>query len=625
MKKIVIVFSGYNQRAVISFLRTLEKNKICYALIASSTQDTIFQSSYADKVEYVRKNKQLDLQEICMAIDLICQKYQTNQCLIAPSTEALNRFLLQYIDVFERHNCIVPLVDEKLYASISDKDSFRKICKENGACVPNVIELPEQFDAFFVAKPKKYVAKDGHAYSPVIITSEKERKDFVETYDRDDFFYEEYIEGESLYLLYYFTKSGDVFHFSQVNYAQQTGGKSILAAGCATLHDEEISNVYEKLFHSLNYFGFVMVEIRKNPKGLFMIEANPRFWGPSQLFCDAGYNFFEVFLWEYGYLADLQEFIIDFSARYFWSGGGDFTLPASFVWHKNGEECVMSEWESFMKADMYQRKDTLKIWKEERYAQKKELLKNLYMKTSKHSNYQIMPTVLRGILDVNELQTQSRYEEERFHYITKYVNIKGKKVLDIGGNSGYFTFESYSAGANMVDYYEGNPVHAEFVKEAVDLLDLQKCIHVYPEYFMFHNSEEKKYDIVFCLNVIHHLGDDFGEEAELGEVKRKMLACINSMAKMTDILVFQMGYNWCGNPKMGLFEGGTKQEMEEYLYEGIQNHWEILKTGIAEKRDGKIQYTDKNERNNLREDALGEFLNRPIFILRSKFVCKDIM
>lgn len=55
MKKIVIVFSGYNQRAVISFLRTLEKNTICYAIIASSAQDTIFQSSYADKVEYVRK------------------------------------------------------------------------------------------------------------------------------------------------------------------------------------------------------------------------------------------------------------------------------------------------------------------------------------------------------------------------------------------------------------------------------------------------------------------------------------------------------------------------------------------------------------------------------------------
>lgn len=618
MKKIVIVFSGYNQRAVISFLRTLEKNIICYAIIASSAQDTIFQSSYADKVEYVRKNKHLDLQEICMAIDLICQNHHVRQCLIAPSTEALNRFLLQYRNVFEGHNCIVPLVDEKLYASVSDKDSFWKICKKNGISVPNLIELPKQFDTSFVAKPKKYIAKDGHTYSPVLITSEKEWQDFVEKYDRHAFFYEDFIEGESLYLLYYFTRSGEVYRFSQVNYAQQTGGKSILAAGCATLHNDDISKEYENLFLSLKFFGFVMVEIRKTPKGFYMIEANPRLWGPSQLFCDAGCNFFEVFLWEYGYLEELQAFIIDYNAGYFWSGGADFALPASFVWHENGKECVISKWESFMKMDMYQRKDTLKIWKEERNARKKELLKYLYMQTSKHSNYQMIPTALRGILDANELQIQSRYEEERFRYIKKYVNIKGKRVLDIGGNSGYFTFESYSAGADFVDYYEGNSVHAEFVKEAVELLDLQKRIHVYPEYFMFHNKVKKRYDIIFCLNVVHHLGDDFGEEAELGEVKRKMLTCINSMAKIADILVFQMGYNWCGNPKMGLFKGGTKQEMEKYLHDGIQNDWEILKTGIAEKRGDKIQYMDKNEGNNLREDSLGEFLNRPIFILKSK-------
>lgn len=623
MKKIIIVFSGYNQRAIISFIRTLEKNKICYAIIAASPQDTIFQSSYTDKVEYVRKNNQLDLQEICMAINMVCRKYQVNQCLIAPSTEALNRFLLQYINVLKKYNCIVPLVDEELYTSVSDKDSFWKICKENKLCVPELIELPEQFEVSFVAKPKKYVAKDGHNYSPVIITSEKELESFVERYDVEEFFYEEYLEGESLYLLYYIMKSGEVYRFSQINYAQQTGGKSILAAGCSTLHNNEIAKDYENLFHSLKYFGFIMVEIRKKQNDFYMIEANPRFWGPSQLFCDAGCNFFEIFLWEYGYLKELPEFIIDYSARYFWSGGADFTLPFSYVWHNKGKEHVMSNWESFIEKDIYRRKDTLGIWKEERDVQKKELLKYLYMKISKHSNYQILPTALRDILDVNELEIHSRYEEERLDYILKYVDVNGKRVLDIGGNSGYFTFESYSAGAKTVDYYEGNPVHAEFVKEAAKILGLQKQIHVYPEYFMFHNNERKSYDIIFCLNVVHHFGDDFGEETELKEVKRKMLMCINSMAKITDILIFQMGYNWCGDPKRGLFEGGTKREMEKYLQEGVQDYWEIVKTGIAEKRDDKIQYVDKNERNNERVDSLGEFLNRPVFILKSKLACKN--
>jgi hypothetical protein len=40
--------------------------------------------------------------------------------------------------------------------------------------------------------------------------------------------------------------------------------------------------------------------------------------------------------------------------------------------------------------------------------------------------------------------------------------------------------------------------------------------------------------------------------------------------------------------------------------------------GIAEKRGNAIVFSDLSESNLARNDALGEFLNRPIFILRSK-------
>lgn len=620
MHRFVIVFSGYNQRAVISFIRTLENNKMSRcAIFASSLHDTIFQTSYVDKVEYTRKNKQLNLQEICMAIDMLCQKYKLDECLIAPSTEALNRFLLWHRDILQKHNCIVPLVDKEIYESISDKYSFWKICKERNLCVPKRLTLPEQFTMPFVAKPKEYMTMGGKINAPIIVDSQVGLDDFKKNYSREDFFYEEYVTGESLYLLYYVMKSGKVYKFSQINYAQQAGGKSILAAECSTLHQEEIAQKYEALFLALKFWGFIMVEVRKGKADFYMIEANPRFWGPSQLFCDAGYNFFELFLWEYGFLDECPSFLIDDKATYLWSGGADFTSPGSFVWHDKGRERVVSDWERFEKGDIYRRKDTLGIFRGERIAMKKELLKSLYMKTSKHSNYQILPTLLRDIVDITDLEVKSRYEEERFNYILKNVNIEGKRVLDIGGNSGYFTFESYCAGASMVDYYEGNPAHAEFVEESKKVLGIQKNLNVHPEYFSFSGSDQKIYDIVFCLNVVHHLGDDFGEETNIAEAKKKMLLCINSMAKMTDILIFQMGYNWCGNVANGLFEGGTKQEMEAYLQDGVKDCWEIVKIGMAEKGDGKIQYMDKNERNSLREDSLGEFLNRPIFILKSKF------
>lgn len=615
----IIIFSGYNQRAVIAFIRTLEKNKINrYVIIAASSQDTILQTAYAARVWHIREHKELNLQEICRVIDMVCQKYGEDTCMIAPSTEALNRFLLQHRSTLQEHKCIVPLVDEELYITVSDKDRFCSLCAANNLRVPAQTELKEEFESSFVAKPKQYLSQDGHAYSPVIVQTKMDFDYFGRNYNKDDFFYQEYVEGESFYLLYYFMKTGEVLKFSQVNYAQQPDGKSILIAACASLHNSRISDEYEKLFRDAGYFGFVMVELRKNNDDYYMIEANPRFWGPSQLFCDAGCNFFEMFLYEYGYLEKVPEFKIDYDAKYVWSGGADRFPPSACVWYGRGKNIVTLKQEEFLKNDIYKREDTRSLYfKGEIMQEKKKKLEELYMTGSKHSNYQILPAILRGMIDTEELVIQSRYEQERFNYIMDNVDIKGKRVLDIGGNSGFFTFETYSNGAETVDYYEGNHVHAEFVKEAVNMLDLQQHIRVHPAYYLF-DSSEKKYDIAYCLNVVHHLGDDFGTDKEIEKAKESMAGCMNQMAKVTDIMVFQMGYNWCGDSRKGLFENGTKQEMEKFLQEETKDYWEIIKTGIAVGSRNHIQYVEKNNRNNQRDDTLGEFLNRPIFIMKSK-------
>ena len=47
----IVIFSGYNQRAVIAFLRCLTKNHIEeYVIVAASNQDTILKTKYKDKI-----------------------------------------------------------------------------------------------------------------------------------------------------------------------------------------------------------------------------------------------------------------------------------------------------------------------------------------------------------------------------------------------------------------------------------------------------------------------------------------------------------------------------------------------------------------------------------------------
>ena len=58
--------------------------------------------------------------------------------------------------------------------------------------------------------------------------------------------------------------------------------------------------------------------------------------------------------------------------------------------------------------------------------------------------------------------------------------------------------------------------------------------------------------------------------------------------------------------------------MIDFVKEGIKNLWDIIDIGIAEKNNNSIEYHKLNKNNIERDDSLGEFLNRPIFIFKSR-------
>lgn len=617
----ITVFSGYNQRAVIAFLRTLQKNKIeSYCIIASGEEDTILKTCYRERVIYVRKIKQLDLNEIIDALKLAINMSDEKSVFIAPSTEALNRFLLQYREIFEQMGCIIPLVDKELYEQVSDKGKFYMLCIENEISVP--LEYPKEdvFSKPLVAKPKKYVSACGEVYSPIFLLSEQEYMSFLNKHNMDDFDFQEYLNGGiSIYLLFYFSRFGEVFFCTQRNLAQQPGGKSVIAACYDKFYGQEkIAEEYIKLFKKIGFHGLVMVEIRLLNGKDYMIEANPRFWGPSQLFCDMNYNFFEFMLKDYGFMKQIYDISKNESAVYFWSGGAKKSVleDMDYFLEPDGMKILQENYSSFVAADIYQKEDTMAIYNI-------ELLEKLYMQNSKHSNYQALPSALAEILDEEKLKIKTRQEWERLSYIKKHMDFSGKSVLEIGGNTGFFTFEILKAGACHVDYYEGNQIHAAFVRAASETLKTEDKLSVYSEYFLFEKEKNKKYDVALCLNVVHHLGDDFKDINSKDTACMEMIASVNSLSEYADILIFQMGFNWKGDCKEPLFKDGTKKEMKLFLEEGTKDFWDIIFVGIAERKNNAIVYNEMDIDNSMRQDDMGEFLNRPIFIMKSKGIRKD--
>lgn len=246
---------------------------------------------------------------------------------------------------------------------------------------------------------------------------------------------------------------------------------------------------------------------------------------------------------------------------------------------------------------------------------KVEKLMLLYAKSSKHSNYQVIPESLQKLMPTKNLIIHSRYEKERLAYILSKINIKGLTFADIGGNSGYFTIKLIEQGAQKGTIIEGNATHTEFVSLASELLKIESKIEICNKYYDFGETMKQKYDIIFLLNVLHHVGDDFGNAISIEEAKDTILDKINGMVKVSKHLVLQLGYNWMGNRNQCLFPNGTKTEMIEWLREGVRGYYQISHIGIAEKVGEKIIYRDINEHNIERQDSLGEFLNRPIFIL----------
>ena len=50
----------------------------------------------------------------------------------------------------------------------------------------------------------------------------------------------------------------------------------------------------------IGYYGLIMIEVKIQDGEYYMIEANPRLWGPSQLILDAGMDLFHRFALDNG-------------------------------------------------------------------------------------------------------------------------------------------------------------------------------------------------------------------------------------------------------------------------------------------------------------------------------------
>lgn len=362
----IILFSGNNQRALIAFCRFAQKNHIPFFIISSGPNDTIYNTDYSNRVVLERQERSLEFDHI---LDIL-KKIQINQgfkkLVILPSTEFLNRFLVRFKKDFKKNNIQIPLVKERVYELVSDKYSFSEKCQKRG------LKIPEEYHGKkyrfpFVIKPKRYFSKEEEVqFKPIIIHNEEELKTSKEHHDLSEAYFQQYVDGPSYYLLYYISSKNDHVVYSQKNIVQQSGGGSIVAAKSANLHTEGIAEDYLELFLDIGFQGLVMVEVKYFDGDYYMIEANPRLWGPSQLFVDAHVPIFGQFAKEMGFQVDQIE-KADEEVKYFWFGGivDEYRSQNELKFYNYDENELFQNLPNWLSNEVYRRSDTVEIFSNE--------------------------------------------------------------------------------------------------------------------------------------------------------------------------------------------------------------------------------------------------------------------
>jgi hypothetical protein len=291
--RIFLLFSGFNPRAVLAIGRLFLDLHIPFFIVAYGKHDPIWKSELRSVVRFSRISPLLDESLMTSVASLLPADCRA---VICPTSEFLNLFLLESREFLEeKYELAMP--DREIYERLTHKAPFLQWMSAYEAFKqPETLEnTPNASDIPFVAKPFVNV-RHGKTLYPALVLNGEDFDVFHANCDAGDYFFQEYVEGQSIYFCIYISADGESAGFVQRNLCQQPGGKSIIWAEHAPGCYESESRMLVQALLDIKYTGWVMIECIEREGQLFAIEANPRLWGPLQLAIDVCPRMAELFI-----------------------------------------------------------------------------------------------------------------------------------------------------------------------------------------------------------------------------------------------------------------------------------------------------------------------------------------
>jgi hypothetical protein len=364
-----LVLSGANDRAVFAFLRAARRCGASASIIAMSVDDLVFKSAYAPQVVLTRETKDLTTDLFEHWVDLTRQAIGRAELVIYPSSEYLNTFLLRNRSVIEQLGCVIPLIDEEVYRHITNKESSTSFFASYGIATPEAIPSAS-ISTPLVAKPRININRAGRSLYPHLLRDEADLEEFLASESRADFFFQRWVEGPSFYLLFYVPRDGSTpVSMSQENLVQQPGGKSMLFAVGASIHETAVAGTCLTALRDVGFHGLCMIEFIEQDGQLYFIELNPRPWGPIQFCEDMGAPMLESLISDWSGFAAPTSRISARRRYYAWLGGMAASAfgSAKLVTHGTTRVRAGLMWAA-VRNDVYLRRDTWRCFFHELWA-----------------------------------------------------------------------------------------------------------------------------------------------------------------------------------------------------------------------------------------------------------------
>lgn len=242
---------------------------------------------------------------------------------------------------------------------------------------------------------------------------------------------------------------------------------------------------------------------------------------------------------------------------------------------------------------------------------------------SKHSQYQRFPEFIGDQPPPNNAFW--RDDRPRLALLRREIDFgRLETLLEVGSNIGYFGLSLKHDHPHLkIYFYEIDQAMRELSCDLAEMAGLADC-HFFADAFGRSTENAPNADLLLCMNVLHHIGRDYGPEIASEAVKSQVQEELSFIRSKCGQLAFQIGMNWGGNKQTPIWPQGNEKdyvcEVQEIL--GSAGFGDI-RLFSAVRSDDMVQYVEVDiaqagelSLNTLENGFVGEFYKRPIFLAR---------